>query len=99
MTFPSAESDLLMFWASFKVEPDAPVFAIRSLPARSTKLDLVEAVLALAAVWELASRALLAPREPDLPGDSGNRGDLRVARRRGFVPEEGASLVRLRAFC
>ena len=36
MTSPSADSDLLMFWASFSAWPVAPDLSMRSLPARST---------------------------------------------------------------
>lgn len=37
---PKVDSDKLMFFASSKVLPVAPVLAILSLPARSTKLSL-----------------------------------------------------------
>ena len=36
MTSPSAERDLLMFWASFRAWPVAPDLLMRSEPARST---------------------------------------------------------------
>lgn len=36
ITFPSADSDKLIFVASFRVSPLAPVLLCRSLPAKST---------------------------------------------------------------
>lgn len=47
MTFPKAERDLLIFLASSRVCPVAPVFPTFSLPARSTRKswpDLTEPV-------------------------------------------------------
>lgn len=40
MTSPSADSDLLMHWASRRRLPSAPDLAIRSEPARSTRFSL-----------------------------------------------------------
>mmetsp|Transcript_21824 Transcript_21824/g.56817 ORF Transcript_21824/g.56817 Transcript_21824/m.56817 type:complete len:232 (+) Transcript_21824:165-860(+) len=40
MTSPSADSDLLMACASLSCSPVEPLFLMRSLPARSTKLSL-----------------------------------------------------------
>uniref|UniRef100_A0A8C6SK97 Uncharacterized protein n=1 Tax=Neogobius melanostomus TaxID=47308 RepID=A0A8C6SK97_9GOBI len=39
MTFPSADSDRLIFVASFSLSPCAPVLVCRSLPARSTRFS------------------------------------------------------------
>uniref|UniRef100_A0A672HEY6 Uncharacterized protein n=1 Tax=Salarias fasciatus TaxID=181472 RepID=A0A672HEY6_SALFA len=39
MTFPRADSDRLIFVASFSRSPWAPVLVCRSLPARSTRLS------------------------------------------------------------
>ena len=39
MTFPKADKDLLMFFASSSLFPSAPVFPTFSLPARSTKYN------------------------------------------------------------
>ena len=40
MTLPSAESERLIFVASFSRSPVAPVFPWRSLPAKSTKFNI-----------------------------------------------------------
>jgi len=40
ITFPNAESDKLIFWASFNRVPSALVFACLSDPAKSTKFSL-----------------------------------------------------------
>jgi len=40
MTIPSADRDLLIFLASSRVWPDAPVFPTFSEPARSTRYKL-----------------------------------------------------------
>ena len=44
MTFPRADNDLLIFWASFKVSPEAPVFPTRSDPARSISVNLAPTI-------------------------------------------------------
>lgn len=40
ITLPKADSERLIFVASFRRSPEAPVFACLSLPAKSTKLSL-----------------------------------------------------------
>ena len=40
ITFPKAESDKFIFFASSNVSPTAPVFDTFSLPAKSTKFNI-----------------------------------------------------------
>ena len=53
MTIPRAERDLLIFLASSKVVPDAPVFPTFSEPARSTryKFPVLDAPLSVFRCW------------------------------------------------
>lgn len=41
ITFPRALRDKLIFWAYFNRSPETPVLLILSLPAKSTKFNLL----------------------------------------------------------
>ena len=47
MTLPSADNDLLMFFASSKTSPSAPVLPIFSDPAKSTRYNLPDSFVSV----------------------------------------------------
>ena len=64
MTIPSADSDLLIFFASSNVCPDAPVFPTFSEPARSTRYRLpVFCAPVSVFLWLIVTRKMECERE------------------------------------